>query len=330
MMNSMSERKHIEWIDGAKGFAILLVIIGHCIDGYKDAELFKQYTFIFNSLHYFIYSFHMPLFFMISGYLFFYAYKNITIKKLIEKLIDLAGVYFLFSSVQVCVQILLQGNINRKLGIENLLMLPIYTVPPYWYLYVLVFLYLLTYSFCNVNLRKLLFITSCVAFVSQFVLIDAFELHNILYYWYFFVVGGYCSSSCLTIKNKANIIILLLLIGYLMNAYCTGFLLKFVNANILSVLSILAFANFKLLKTNKILIICGKYSLPIYLIHCYFTAGTRIILNKLNVDILLIYLILGITLSIAVPIVLYKFCCKYESLSWIFKPSQLMDDMVRR
>lgn len=330
MMNSMSERKHIEWIDGAKGFAILLVIIGHCIDGYKDAELFKQYTFIFNSLHYFIYSFHMPLFFMISGYLFFYAYKNITIKKLIEKLIDLAGVYFLFSAVQVCVQILFQGNINRKLSIEHIFMLPIYTVPPYWYLYVLVFLYLLTYFFCNVNLRKLLFIASCIAFVSQFVLINAFELHNILYYWYFFVVGGYCYSLRLTIKNKANIIILLLLIGYLMNVYCSGFLLKFVNANILSVLSILAFTNFKLLKTNKILIICGKYSLPIYLIHCYFTAGTRIILNKLNVDILLIYLILGITLSIAVPIVLYKFCYKSESLSWIFKPSQLMDDMVRR
>ena len=81
MMNSMSERKHIEWIDGAKGFAILLVIIGHCIDGYKDAELFKQYTFIFNSLHYFIYSFHMPLFFMINGYLFFYTYKKYYDKK---------------------------------------------------------------------------------------------------------------------------------------------------------------------------------------------------------------------------------------------------------
>lgn len=51
------EAKRIEYIDFAKGIAILLVVVGHC---YWIKE--------FQWLHLTIYSFHMPLFFIISGY----------------------------------------------------------------------------------------------------------------------------------------------------------------------------------------------------------------------------------------------------------------------
>ncbi len=56
----MSE-KRIEWIDVLKGIGIILVILGH------THVLFRTYIF----------SFHMPLFFFISGYLFTIdRYKN--------------------------------------------------------------------------------------------------------------------------------------------------------------------------------------------------------------------------------------------------------------
>ncbi len=53
-------KKRIQWIDIAKGIAILAVIIGHTVPhrGY------------FKLLWSFIFSFHMPLFFIVSGYLF--------------------------------------------------------------------------------------------------------------------------------------------------------------------------------------------------------------------------------------------------------------------
>ena len=47
--------KRISWIDMTKGYGVLLVIIGH--------------MYIFN-LSSWIYSFHMPLFLFISGYVF--------------------------------------------------------------------------------------------------------------------------------------------------------------------------------------------------------------------------------------------------------------------
>lgn len=53
----IAERNHS--IDVIKGWGILLVIVGHILLGSADQ----------NVLRYIIYSFHMPLFFFISGYL---------------------------------------------------------------------------------------------------------------------------------------------------------------------------------------------------------------------------------------------------------------------
>ncbi|CCX59757.1 putative uncharacterized protein [Blautia hydrogenotrophica CAG:147] len=59
--------KRIEFIDVAKGITILLVIVGHTIPEGLMRTL--------------IYSFHMPLFFFLSGYF----YRNIPTKVLIRK-----------------------------------------------------------------------------------------------------------------------------------------------------------------------------------------------------------------------------------------------------
>ena len=53
----MKERIH--WIDIAKGIAIMLVVIGHVPDAF-DAPFYRVA----------IYTFHMPLFFFLSGYVF--------------------------------------------------------------------------------------------------------------------------------------------------------------------------------------------------------------------------------------------------------------------
>ena len=48
-------KKRIEWVDIAKAITIILVIVGHTVDGLSGAI---------------IYSFHMPLFFILSAYTF--------------------------------------------------------------------------------------------------------------------------------------------------------------------------------------------------------------------------------------------------------------------
>lgn len=57
------------YIDFVKGIAILLVLAGHSIQYCYGAEFFLQGEFYGNPLFRFIYSFHMPLFMAVSGYL---------------------------------------------------------------------------------------------------------------------------------------------------------------------------------------------------------------------------------------------------------------------
>lgn len=72
----MSENKSIEtyrsrlnWIDELRGFGILMVVMGHCLPPFNK----------------YIYGFHMPLFFMISGYI--YNDDNTTFALFIKKLL---------------------------------------------------------------------------------------------------------------------------------------------------------------------------------------------------------------------------------------------------
>lgn len=62
------EANRINWIDIAKGMAIIFVVIGHVVVSYHNVHLYED-SFLFNFSHQFVYSFHMALFMMLSGIL---------------------------------------------------------------------------------------------------------------------------------------------------------------------------------------------------------------------------------------------------------------------
>lgn len=89
------EVKRIDWIDTAKGIGILLVVIGHVS---RNQEIQN-----------FIYSFHMPLFFMISGFL--YKHKENFKKNKFKRLIV---PYFLFSILWFFYWVLVEKNVRGQ------------------------------------------------------------------------------------------------------------------------------------------------------------------------------------------------------------------------
>lgn len=92
----MSKNQRIEWIDIAKGIGIILVVLGHCV-------VKTDYV------HKFIFSFHMPLFFILSGYC-FHAEKYSGIKEVfLKKAIALLVPYFKFVLLGLIVTLIIPG-----------------------------------------------------------------------------------------------------------------------------------------------------------------------------------------------------------------------------
>lgn len=87
------------FIDAIKGILILLVIIGHCIQYgngyyYLDNELFYN-DFMFRS----IYSFHMPMFMIVSGYLFCFSNNKPLQVVMLSKLKTIGAPFVFFCSI---------------------------------------------------------------------------------------------------------------------------------------------------------------------------------------------------------------------------------------
>src|ERR1035437_9035652 len=89
--------KQIEFIDIMKGFAILLVVVGHFY--LRNVSPFGYEIPVYN----FIYTFHMPLFFFAGGYLAFISYKSIHVsefpKFLLNKFRAILIPYFLWYAI---------------------------------------------------------------------------------------------------------------------------------------------------------------------------------------------------------------------------------------
>lgn len=91
------------YVDCLKGFAIFLVVLGHVVQNYhlEDSWIFRI-----------IYSFHMPLFMFMSGYVCFRKYDWAMIKK---RAIQLLIPFFSYIPVKYGLDILLGGSRNMSL-----------------------------------------------------------------------------------------------------------------------------------------------------------------------------------------------------------------------
>lgn len=80
-----SEHKRNSYIDVIKGISIISVVFGHCIQYGSGSDFFELADYYSDWLFKLIYSFHMPLFAVISGYLFFFSIQKRSSKEILIK-----------------------------------------------------------------------------------------------------------------------------------------------------------------------------------------------------------------------------------------------------
>lgn len=88
-MENLEKSKSFRFVevDVMKGIAIILVVLGHVLAWFYDDFLERFDTMPYNAivLWKYIYSFHMPLFMFVSGFVVFCPYKKYTLLKVARK-----------------------------------------------------------------------------------------------------------------------------------------------------------------------------------------------------------------------------------------------------
>lgn len=288
----------VKWVNIAKGIAIFLVVYGHVIDGLADSG----YTFAsYEVQHGIIYSFHMPLFFFLSGLFFDNMLKRELLTVIKSRALSLLYPYFLWGIIQGSIMAILSKFTNSGAGWEKVLLLPIDPFGQFWYLYDLFFMILLYLGLYKlVKNKSTVLIFAIAAFVAT-PFMDMWEFSRIFHHFIFLVLGAMFFDFESWFEVKKIRIFIVLIIASLCSFWAGLNLLNFLIFGLVGTGITVVLA--KIVRNNRFLELLGIKSLSIYLFHILALAGSRIVLTKFwgfeNIPILIVTLtIIGILLPL--------------------------------
>lgn len=287
-----SDRNKI--IDLIKGFTIFLVVLGHCIQFGSGSNYMNENLFFDNFIFKFIYSFHMPLFAVISGYLFYfslnkYEFKDLFIRKIKQLLIPIIST----SIINIIINIILK-RVSIGINFQSLKYIITIFYTNLWFLWALLFCSLTVLIF-NKFFKNSIYLY-LIFFIVLFITPDILNLYYFKFLYPFFIIGLFFNKYNILKNNiycnKYLIIsfIIHLIILFIFNnniyIYNTGFTilgkenifmqifydLFRILAGLSGVVLTLCFINCVKTKVNvldKIILLLGKQSMGIYIISGY-------------------------------------------------------------
>lgn len=283
------DTKRLQWIDTLKGFAIILVVLGHTLDG---SLMYNTSNWMIN-LHTIIYAFHMPLFFFLSGCTFALSKKNTDTKLFFSRMLELLIVYIFWSFLMYFGKKSFANEVNNPLSHSFFYHLLFSPVAPFWYLITLIMYSVLTFIIKgNKKLQYILFIVALL--ISGIIPIFTFwnnskELSFLyrLFFHFVFFLGGFLfiRKNCTRKVSLSRRIIVYCITLFSIIIYCVFNLYNKLMINeVLAWLFIVTFIMIcmKLSKifTPHILNYYGHYSLYIYCLHNFCTVALRILLKN--------------------------------------------------
>jgi len=330
----MKERE--VWIDNIKVIACILVVLGHFFQSMTKAGILPV-TDLYNWFNQTIYLFHVPLFFICSGYL-YQKYAKINdmkswVQSVYKKFFALAIPYFIFTIITVMLKQIFLSSVNQmEAGLLETLF--VHPTAPYWYLYVLFFIFLFT---PNVSKKQTLYIATIIGIALKIVIVCSeigsylpYAVSGLMNYCIYFIGG--MALEYLQWHKKINKQFMFSGVAFIIGSIFIYF--QNINNGILNlVLSVLAcvsitlvcYYNFNNVEGGYVFLILSKYTLPIFLMHTIFAAGWRSILLKFGIQKAIVHVVTGLVISIVGPIIVAKIIGKTKYLNWILYPDKYLD-----
>lgn len=329
-MKYVGKNKRLVWIDIAKGIGIFLMVFAHTERGLVSSSILQE-SFFIALLDGWIYAFHMPLFFFISGLLADRAVQSEVVPWVNKMLRTIVYPYFIWSILQTLLQMAASNLVNREISTPQLWAIIYQPVQQFWFLYAL-FMVMLTYFVSHkLGLSNSIFVVIAVLLYLCQVWGISFGSWGMLYifrrYLIYFTVGvvvGRESISLLgnRLKTIGLSIFCLVLFGLVtIAAYFNWggeYTLAFPFIALCGIAATIALAFVcQQFDSAAFLEQWGKVTLQIYLVHTIASAVTRLVLQKVGINNPAIHLILGTTVGLYVPIYLVKYSQKFR-LRYLF------------
>lgn len=290
-MTHPSEPKYRDtWADTAKGIGIILVVYGHAARGIYASgfDIPSSFYGIVDSV---LYSFHMPLFFFLSG-----LFLRSTLEKkgsagtAWSKVDTIVYPYILWSIVQGIAETALSNYTNGTTDIKSVL--SIWSPrAQFWFLYALFFIFIF-YIAANKILSKH-FAPICLAlllalYLEPNIVPDFYIARLIAANGVFFALG--VAFIDLNLKKYLNnntfaLTLIIASLGTQIIYHAIGYrtdATRSVGTLYLAAISIagVVYASNKLpKKIGTIITYIGSQSMGIYIMHIFFASGTRILLS---------------------------------------------------
>jgi fucose 4-O-acetylase-like acetyltransferase len=332
--------KRMEWVDYARGIAIILVVYRHTMVGLERSAQDVP-AFLYN-IQEFLVNVRMPVFFVLSGIFLSRSLLHKSKSELIKKkATSLLYPYILWTVILITMQIFLSTYTNSKRTAADYLY--IITQPReldhMWYLLALfnTSLVLISLSSWMMKYPLIHLLLAALLHFSSILIKDYSLISDVLYYYVFLAVGVQVSGNIADYDKKDNktitkwfLIALPFFIGGQLfwwyniearyepkhNIYLLPFLL------IILVACFVFYCGCRLLYSAgvaKWLNLVGKSSLHIYILHILIISTFRIVFLKIFGITNVYFLIAGsLLLGIALPILVYHLTKKWPPLQYLF------------
>lgn len=323
MSEQTAVRTRENWVDDVKVIACILVVLGHFFQSMTKANILPENELYkwFNTT---IYYFHVPLFFICSGYL-YQKYSKVNNMKswtrnMTKKALALGVPYVTFSIVTWILKTLFSSSVNDQIGslCDTLLFHP---TAPYWYLYALFLIFLVTPTFSTV---KMAIVGLMIALAAKVLILTGkgysiYAVSAVLSNEIWFVLGmGICAFDVrIKYKNKQGILsgilfIILSIVVYILDIHSV--FVPFIMG-VLACFSVLLLVNgFEERRFGKVMDFLAKYTMPIFLMHTLFAAPIRTMLLKVDIENAAIHVAIGGFSSFAGPIIA---ACIMKKTKWL-------------
>lgn len=345
-------------IDALKGFIIILVVLGHVLNGYLYGGFSPDDNRLFWSAYNIIYVFHMPMMMTVSGYMFLKAYYHREGKayvmdkdRYLKHLANLIFVYLLYSLIYGIIKLTVPGYVSNDVTQLDVLKILVKTIAPFWYLYILI-IFFLVFPLYMALLNKIsakhfrfaamisMVIFMIIGFTGDYVVDQTresvAELYRLCKYSGFFAVGiNYAIAGIgrddKELKRKRVIsAAVLFVMGVII---CCAFwdrngwrvLYKEQVVGILAGLLIcpliwFLFSSVIPDRYTGFLQFVGRYSLDIYVVHILFTAAIRVLLVRIGLTYAIPAILINTVISTAVSILIAVILKKLHLHRFIYKP----------